>query len=75
MEEDPVMRNVKQQLAYMTESLNLTPQQQRQWFFRLRREERELQKQQQIQEKINAKKAIKKMVKKLKLPQMRQIGN
>jgi len=72
--EDPVMRRVYSQLAFLTEEMSLTSREQKQWFFRLRREEKELEKQQNIQKKINAKKALKKMIRQLKIPQMKRLG-
>jgi beta-lactamase class D len=74
MEDDPVMKRVNEQLTYLTESLDLSPQEQKNWFYRLRREERELDKQQKVQEKLNAKRNLKRMIKKLKIPHMKKLG-
>ncbi|CAI2381359.1 unnamed protein product [Moneuplotes crassus] len=71
--DDPILGKVYSQLDYMTKEFNLTPAERKQWFYRIRREEKELDRQQKIQAKINAKKKIKKLVKKLKIPQMKQL--
>lgn len=73
-ETDPVMIRVNKQLSYITKSLNPTAQERKNWFYRLRREERELEYQREIQKKIDAKKEMKKMMKKIKYPQMQNIG-
>ena len=53
------MRRVNKQLEYITKTLNPKPQERKNWFYKLRREEREIEHQNEIQKKINAKKEMK----------------
>ena len=57
----------------MTEEFGFDAQQRKNWFFRIRREERELEKQQALHKKIMAKKKLKKLIK--RIPEMKQLRN
>lgn len=72
-EENPVMNRVNKQLEYMTKYLNLDERQQKHWFYKIRREELELERQREVQAKINAKKETKRIMRKLKLPVLEKL--